>query len=115
MVKPFLTDRPKKVTITLPESVFNQVHLLLLDPVRARTKYGALSSLATSLFRNWLEKQRKEASDDRIPGAIAGSERESPSGRGRSIGRVSDGVDGLATKTPNRSANEEDEEALNIA
>jgi len=113
MAKPLLTDRPKKVTVSIPESVFSKVHLLVLDPLRARTRYGTLSGLITSLLRKWLEEQRKEASDDGISGKITGSEGEGLEGGGSIIGRVRDGTDSAETETPDRSAESgKDEEAL---
>jgi len=113
MSRPLLTDRPKKVTLSLPTSVFNQVHLLLLDPLRARTKYGELSGLVTSLLYKWLEDQRKEASDVGTSGKITGSEREGLERGGRTIGRVQDGADRPETESPNSgSESSKDEEAL---
>ena len=113
MVKPLLTDRPRKVTLSLPTSVFNQVHLLLLDPLRARTRYGELSGLVTSLLYKWLEDQRKEASDDGISGKITGSERESLERGGGTIGRVQDSDDRPETESPNSgSENSKNEGAL---
>ena len=104
MVKPLLTDRPTKVTVSIPESVFNQVHLVLLDPLRARTKYGTMSRLVTTLFREWLDEKRKDASDDGISATVTGLESESLEGGRRTIGRVRDGTDSPETDSPNRSA-----------
>ena len=113
MVKPLLTDRPKKVTVSIPESVFNQVHLLLLDPTRARTRYGTMSGLVTALFREWLDGKRKEASDDGISTTVTGLENESPEGGRRTIGRVRDGTDSPETEPPDRSSESgKDKEAL---
>jgi len=113
MTRPLLTDRPKKVTLSLPTSVFNQVHLLLLDPLRARTRYGKLSGLVTSLLYKWLEDQRKEASDDGSLRKITGPESEGSEERGRVIGRVRNGTDGTEAESPDSSSeNNKDEETL---
>jgi len=105
MVKPLHTDRPKKVTVSLPESLHQQVHLLLLDPLHARTRYGTLSGLMTTLLRDWIDKQRKENTDGRSS-ATSGSEGESPTGGGRSLGRVLDGSERTQTE-PSSDDNEE--------
>ena len=115
MAKPHLVDRPKKVKVSIPESVFNQVHLLLLDPLRARTRYGSMSKLMTNLMRTWLDDQRKEKPDG-LGSTAAGPEIEGLE-EGRSLGgRVQHGDDGPPTDPADRSAEGgKGEEALDIA
>lgn len=52
------TDPPKKVTITLPETLKAEVDLLLFDPVRGKRAYGDLSTLIARLLREWVETKR---------------------------------------------------------
>lgn len=53
-------DRPAKVTINLPQSLYNQLVILFLDPMTKRAKYGALSNLATRLLKEWLDDQQRK-------------------------------------------------------
>lgn len=50
----------KSIHIKVPGSLFREVKLLLLNPASGRVRHGEMSKLATSLFRTWVEKQRKE-------------------------------------------------------
>jgi len=42
----------------IPEQLYHEVKVLLLDPVRLRVGYGDLSALATHLFQQWVDEQR---------------------------------------------------------
>ena len=56
MARPKKTDRPVKITVSVPESVMTRVQLKLFDPLRGRARYGALSGLMTDLLRDWVEE-----------------------------------------------------------
>lgn len=101
MPKPFLTDRPKSLTVMIPESLYNKVQLLLLDPTRARTKYKARSALVTSLLRDWVENQRKEVPDGSDP-AIGGPTPQGDERGGSQLRRIQDGVDESPGRSPGR-------------
>ena len=55
----------KSIHIKVPGSLFREVKLLLLNPTSGRVRHGEMSKLATSLFRTWVEKQRKEFVEDK--------------------------------------------------
>jgi len=112
MVKPLLKDRPMKMTVSIPESVHHAIHLLLLDPVRGRAKYGKVSGLVTQLLTEWLNEQRKEYRDG-IERTVSGSENEGIEGRGSPERRVFHGSIRPAPDSPNSGAErEEDEDAF---
>lgn len=52
--------RPKRnivrTNITIPEETFDKIELYLLDPVRGKLRYGALSKITTAL---WLQLIRE--------------------------------------------------------
>lgn len=52
-------DPPRKVLVSIPESVISEVHLLLYDPVYERVGYGQVSKIITKLLKDWLDEQRK--------------------------------------------------------
>lgn len=52
-------DRPKKILVSIPESVVSEVKIILHDPVTNRVKYGKMSEVITGLLRDWVEEQRK--------------------------------------------------------
>lgn len=47
----------------IPSPLLREVKLLLLDPSTGNVKYGNMSGLITSLLQDWVEKQRKEFSE----------------------------------------------------
>ena len=53
-------ERTKGIHVMVPISLFKEVKLLLMDPLRGRVKYRAMSGLMTSLLKEWVEKQRKD-------------------------------------------------------
>jgi len=115
MVKPLLTDRPIKMTVSIPESVHHKVHLLLLDPVRARTKYGKMSGLVARLLKEWLDEQSKEYQDG-IGGTTSGPENESVERGGSPSGRVLHSSIRPSSGSPDSSAErEENEETFDLA
>ena len=87
MPKALFTDRPKKITISLPMSLYTQIHLLVLDPMRGRSRYGKMSGLIVQLLREWLEEQRKEP-EDGSGGTVSERSGEDQEGRGSQFGRV---------------------------
>ena len=52
-------DRPKKILVSIPESIISEVKLILYDPITKRVGYGMVSEIITGLLRDWLEEQRK--------------------------------------------------------
>ena len=59
-------DPPRKILISIPESVISEVHLLLYDPVYKRVGYGKVSKVITNLLRGWLNEQRKHPKDQEV-------------------------------------------------
>lgn len=114
-MKPYLIDRPKKVTVSIPTSLHRKIHLLLLDPVRARTGYGNMSNLMTMLLNEWLKEQVEEFSDG-SSNATSRLEGEGTEGRGITIGRIRDGDNSNQTDPPDSSPEEgsEGEKALDF-
>lgn len=49
-----------RVHVWLPEYLATELSILLADPMRGRVKYGELSALGESLFREWVSKQKGE-------------------------------------------------------
>ncbi len=54
------SDRPIKLTISLPETVLGEIQLSLYSSVSQRIPYGAISELFTQLAREWLLERKKE-------------------------------------------------------
>lgn len=53
--------------IYIPESLANEIEVLLCDPLSGEVRYGAWSDLATRLFKDWLERQRKSKDTTQSP------------------------------------------------
>lgn len=51
-------DRPVHKRTHIPESVLNEVEILLADPLTGRPRHGAFSALVTMLLKQWLTTQR---------------------------------------------------------
>lgn len=49
-------DKPIEWSVNIPESVANEVELLLSNPLTGKPVYGAKSSLLTTALREWLER-----------------------------------------------------------
>ena len=58
------SDRPTARKLWLPESLSNELDILLLNPLTGRTAHGAFSSLVTELLRKWLAEHRKPTSKE---------------------------------------------------
>lgn len=58
---------PKKIGLKcrIPETLYNEVKVLLLDPVHFRVGYGDLSALATALFQRWVDEQRAAYTEEK--------------------------------------------------
>lgn len=46
-----------KITVYIPEDVYNRIHLMFLDPMSGKIGYGKLGELITMLLRRWLQGQ----------------------------------------------------------
>ncbi len=51
--------------VYIPESITNEIEVLLCDPISGEVRYGSWSDLVTKLLKEWLEKQRKQP--NRVP------------------------------------------------
>lgn len=60
MPRPKLTIPTEEQKVHIPVDVLADVRLLLHDPVRNKTSFGAISKLVTELLRAWVAKQRRE-------------------------------------------------------
>lgn len=56
MPRPLKTDRPIKVTISLPESLYTRLMLHLMSDVEGRVPHGAVSGFFERLAREALDK-----------------------------------------------------------
>lgn len=68
--KPRAIPRSEK-HIRIREDIMATVDLLLLDPMRAKVKYGKRSDLIEDLLRQWIDEQRADAGE-RVTTADAG-------------------------------------------
>lgn len=60
MSRPRRPDAPVRLHITLPQSLFARLELILHDPIRNKARYGERSALIESLVRDWVEEHEKE-------------------------------------------------------
>ena len=52
---------PRKARIIyLPTDLSAEIDLLLCDPLRGKIQYGAFTTLAENLFRQWVDAQRMQ-------------------------------------------------------
>jgi len=60
----------KELRCYISERLFNELQLVLMDRLRGKMTYGAVSNLAESLFSDWLEKVKsgEEAITQRTKG-----------------------------------------------
>lgn len=47
-----------RLHIWLPEDLATEINVLLADPLRGRAKYGKMSALGETLFRDWVNQQK---------------------------------------------------------
>lgn len=52
-------DQSVRKHIYIPESITNEIEVLLCDPISGDVRYGTWSDLVTKLLKEWLETQRK--------------------------------------------------------
>lgn len=57
MPNPRKLDRPVETAFSIPTSVISKVRLELYSEIEGRIPHGALSKLATELFKEWLIKR----------------------------------------------------------
>ena len=60
------SEGTKGIHVMVPISLFKEIKLLLMDPLRGRVKYRAMSGLVTMLLREWVEKQRKGYTESEV-------------------------------------------------
>lgn len=53
-------DRPRRLEIKLPESIYRKLHDQLYSEVENSVPFGAMSALGTELFSNWLKARGVE-------------------------------------------------------
>lgn len=58
MGRPKKVDRPRKVEVQVPDSIYSAVQAELYSEIEGKIPFGALSNLATELFVNWLRHRR---------------------------------------------------------
>lgn len=59
MARPTHTDRPKEVSVQIPQSLLSRVDLLLYEPAIGRKPYAARSTLIATLLYGWVEAHPK--------------------------------------------------------
>lgn len=52
------------VKTRIRKSLYAQVHLILLDPLRGKVSYGDWTGLMEHLLEEWLEKQKANGAKD---------------------------------------------------
>lgn len=57
MARPRHEVRKVGLKIRIPEPLYQQIHLLLLDPMRGRVRNGAWTRLSTELYQRWVNEQ----------------------------------------------------------
>lgn len=57
MPRPRKTDRPKRLEVQLPESVYSKLHLELYSDLEGRVPHGSTSELFTALAAEWLKSR----------------------------------------------------------
>lgn len=53
------TEKRRAITAMIPEGLFIETKLLLLDPNTGRVKYGSMSGLITQILTEYVEARRK--------------------------------------------------------
>jgi Arc/MetJ-type ribon-helix-helix transcriptional regulator len=46
------------ISVRVDEELYQEIQLLLHDPTKGRTRYGALSDLVEAQLRAWLERRK---------------------------------------------------------
>ena len=68
-----LTKKPITIKANIPEDLYMKVRLLLLNPVKGKIKYGAMSSLIQKLLTTWVKSEigsnskEKETENAKLP------------------------------------------------
>lgn len=58
-----------RLDVEIPESLAAEVELLLFDPVRGKTRYGARQRLIENLLRKWVEESKptQPSNEEQLP------------------------------------------------
>lgn len=59
------TDPPRRINVTLPESLVAELELRFYNPMTGGVQYGARSALIASLIRAWLDQTKEKHQDER--------------------------------------------------
>jgi hypothetical protein len=70
--KPARLDRPIKVTINIPESVYSRFQLALWSELEGRVPYGKLSEVVSDLIVRWLDGESLDLRPFGIYGTVFG-------------------------------------------
>ncbi len=54
MPRPKKTDRPRRLEVSIPESILSRVQIELFSEVEGRVPFGALSELVAQQLAEWL-------------------------------------------------------------
>lgn len=57
MPRPLKIDRPKRVEVQIPESIFAKTQVELYSELEGKVPFGAVSGLVTELLREWLKSR----------------------------------------------------------
>lgn len=57
MPRPFKVDRPKRLEVQLPESIYSKLQTELYSEIEGRVPHGAATELVTGLVSNWLKSR----------------------------------------------------------
>ena len=62
MPRPAKIDKPRRLELQIPSSVFSQVEQELYSDLEGRVPHWAYSNLITALFKEWLTSRGRELS-----------------------------------------------------
>lgn len=57
MPRPKKLDRPRRLEVQIPDSIYSKLQDELFSEVEGRVPHGAASTLCTSLITNWLKSR----------------------------------------------------------
>jgi hypothetical protein len=72
--RPAHVDKPVRVHNAIPESIYNRTQIILYSELEGRVPYGAMSTLVSSLLRDWLETRELDLTAFGILGKVRGQQ-----------------------------------------
>jgi len=63
MARPKRKEAVAQLNVYIPSELLEKIRILMVDPATGRVAHGSLSHLVTKLLRDWLNEQKRTASD----------------------------------------------------